>query len=137
MILADRKLNVHTFQMNWRFLPLIDVTVDLFLSRDSDTQILPREVAAVNRWLQMNSTFHIIRDHPLHDSQILGGIIGGFSSIILDVFNSHFMVLIFNLRGLWGAKLNQRRDEINRAITKLLSRRPRNGKGMDQLLLGM
>ena len=77
--------------MNWRFLPLIDPTVDLFLSRDSDTQILAREVAAVNQWLRMNSTFHIIRDHPLHDSHILGGL----AITILDSFTFKLHMVSF------------------------------------------
>ena len=64
------------FQMTWRFLPLLDPLVDGFLSRDTDTIISSREVAAVNQWINNSTaTFHLMRDHPHHCSvRILGGI---------------------------------------------------------------
>ena len=65
-VLDERNLTVETFPMNWRFLPLIDENVDQFMSRDSDSLILQREVEAVGQWIQGPSTFHIIRDHPSH-----------------------------------------------------------------------
>ena len=62
------------FPMTWRFLPLLDATVDQFMPRDSDSHISPREAAAVEEWLQStNSTFHIMRDHVFHCIEILGG----------------------------------------------------------------
>ena len=62
------------FPMTWRFLPLLDATVDHFMPRDSDSHISPREAAAVQEWLQStNSTFHIMRDHVFHCIEILGG----------------------------------------------------------------
>jgi hypothetical protein len=72
----------------WRFLVMLDPLVDRFMSRDIDSDIIPREVAAVSQWLQSNFTFHVMRDHPSH---------GGFM-----------------LAGLWGAKNVQRRDLIRR-----------------------
>jgi hypothetical protein len=72
----------------WRFLVMLDPLVDRFMSRDVDSDIIPREVAAVRQWLQSNFTFHVMRDHPSH---------GGFM-----------------LAGLWGAKSVQRRDLIRR-----------------------
>ncbi|XP_059352637.1 uncharacterized protein LOC132088243 [Daphnia carinata] len=72
----------------WRFLVMLDPMVDRFMSRDVDSEIIPREVAAVKQWLQSNYTFHVMRDHPSH---------GGFM-----------------LAGLWGAKNVQRRDLIQR-----------------------
>ncbi|KAI9553022.1 hypothetical protein GHT06_020909 [Daphnia sinensis] len=72
----------------WRFLVMLDPTVDRFMSRDVDSEIIPREVAAVKQWLQSDYTFHVMRDHPSH---------GGFM-----------------LAGLWGAKNVQRRDLIRR-----------------------
>ena len=60
--------------MTWRFLPLLDPTVDRFLSRDSDSLILNREVAAVMQWLSKSeATFHIMRDHADHCNEILAG----------------------------------------------------------------
>lgn len=60
--------------MTWRFLPLLDRTVDLMLSRDTDSRVIGREVEAVDDWIQRsNSTFHVMRDHSHHCVQILGG----------------------------------------------------------------
>ena len=54
-------------------LPLLDDRVDIFMSRDTDSVILPREVAAVHEWLESNQTFHVMRDHPNHCVPMLGG----------------------------------------------------------------
>lgn len=62
--------------MNWRFLPTIDVQVSQFMSRDLDSLINKREVAAVQEWLRTRKSFHIMRDHPLHLAEIMGGLWG-------------------------------------------------------------
>jgi hypothetical protein len=62
--------------MYWRFLAAADPDVDIMLSRDVDTQILPRETAAVREWLDSGSPLHIIRDHPKHEMPIMGGMWG-------------------------------------------------------------
>jgi len=44
------------------------------ISRDSDTYIIDRELAAVQEWMSSNEhTFHVMRDHPYHCIEILGG----------------------------------------------------------------
>ena len=45
----------------WRWLPVGDLFVDYFLSRDFDSCPGEREYLAVNEWLQSNNLFHIIR----------------------------------------------------------------------------
>ena len=77
---VSRVIEVHSitrplFPMTWRFLPLMDPTVDRLLSRDIDSIILAREVDAVRQWLtENNATFHIMRDHRGHCyPEILGG----------------------------------------------------------------
>ncbi|CAL8068276.1 unnamed protein product [Orchesella dallaii] len=62
----------------WRFLPLGDPTVDVFLIRDIDSLLLARDAAAVQDWLE-NTTkaFHAFRDHPAHVEPALGGLWGG------------------------------------------------------------
>ena len=59
----------------WRFVPLLDPTVDLFMARDTDAEIIEREASAVDEWLRSNFTFHVMRDHQLHDAPILSGLI--------------------------------------------------------------
>ncbi|XP_063870041.1 uncharacterized protein LOC135105628 isoform X2 [Scylla paramamosain] len=63
----------------WRFAVLGDPTVDLFLSRDSDSWLLDREVAAVQEWLSSDLTFHVMRDHPNHKAVMLAGLWGGIN----------------------------------------------------------
>jgi len=61
----------------WRFLPLMDPLVDVFVSRDADSKASHREAAAVYDWLAENKTFHIMRDAPGHmGHKILAGMWG-------------------------------------------------------------
>ena len=47
--------------------------VSEFHSRDLDSIVSPREVAAVNDWvITKNKTFHIMRDHKQHGTSIPG-----------------------------------------------------------------
>lgn len=66
----------YTHKMMWRWLPLGDHLVDVFMSRDSDSPLSQREVDAVSAWLNTTSLFHIMRDHPAHTIEILGGMWG-------------------------------------------------------------
>jgi hypothetical protein len=63
----------------YRYLVMLDPNVDVFVSRDVDSIIWPREVDAVAEWLKSNYTFHVMRDHTYHGSIILAGI---FSQVI-------------------------------------------------------
>ena len=58
----------------FRYLVMLDPNVDVFISRDVDSIIWPREVDAVTEWLKYNYTFHVMRDHKFHGSIILAGI---------------------------------------------------------------
>jgi len=62
--------------MFWRFEAAADPTVDVMLSRDCDSRLNSREAAAVDDWLSGTSSFHIMRDHPYHTTEILGGMWG-------------------------------------------------------------
>ena len=46
--------------------------VDLYVSRDLDSRLNERELAAVQEWLDSSKEFHFMRDHPQHDTTILG-----------------------------------------------------------------
>ena len=71
---STRNLEHRLVPKMWRYLPMADPLVDYFLIRDIDSFVLPREVAAVQQWIQ-NSTFliHAMRDHPSHNGVILAG----------------------------------------------------------------
>ena len=59
--------------LNWRYLAMLDPAVDMLMSRDADSEIISREVAAVNQWLDSDYTFHVMRDHPDHAITIMAG----------------------------------------------------------------
>jgi hypothetical protein len=62
--------------MFWRFEALTDRAYDVVLIRDTDSRIGPREVAAVRSWVASGAALHVMRDHPLHYTPILGGLFG-------------------------------------------------------------
>ena len=51
---------------------MADPLVDEWHSRDLDSRISEREVAAVVEWLAADKYFHIMRDHPEHRDKIKG-----------------------------------------------------------------
>lgn len=59
----------------WRFLPMLDPLVDIFIPRDLDSMIIHREVVALHQWLESNYTFHVMRDHQGHTKKMLGGVL--------------------------------------------------------------
>lgn len=62
--------------MAWRFEPHDEPKIELFISRDTDSRISPREAVAVREWLDSGKTLHIMRDSPFHTVAILGGMFG-------------------------------------------------------------
>lgn len=59
-----------------RFLPALDDEVDVVLVRDADSSLTPREVAAVNEWIESGKKWHVMRDHPYHQASVMGGMWG-------------------------------------------------------------
>ena len=47
--------------MMWRWFPIRDQFVDVFMSRDSDSTIFQREIDSVNAWLNTDKVGHIMR----------------------------------------------------------------------------
>jgi len=73
----------------WRFLPLLDKSVNIMLSRDLDSRLTIREVAAVKEWLDDTELAgHVMRDHPQHGAVIPAGMwgfrkdVGDFDTVI-------------------------------------------------------
>jgi len=102
------------YPLLWRFLPVLDVNVDLFLSRDLDSRISVREVAAVHEFIQSDYLMHVMRDHPAHAAYMMGG--------------------------TWGAKVNQMRNRFLDAFKKLFKDAiayvaREEGGGWDQIAL--
>ncbi|XP_027230193.2 uncharacterized protein [Penaeus vannamei] len=63
----------------WRFSVMGDPTVDVFLSRDTDSWVLEREAKAVKEWLRSGLTYHVMHDHPKHKPIIMSGLWGAFN----------------------------------------------------------
>jgi hypothetical protein len=105
----------------FRYLVMLDPNVDVFISRDVDSIIWPREVDAVAEWLKSNYTFHVMRDHKFHGSIILAGIKFHFICMIVILWVSNIPFdLMFRVAGMWGAKLIQRRDLIEGLMRALV-----------------
>jgi len=67
----------HIPPMMWRFLIADDMSVDVFIVRDSDCRLNDRDFAVVSDWLRTDYAFHCIRDHPSHAGySLLGGLWG-------------------------------------------------------------
>jgi hypothetical protein len=60
----------------WRFIPAFDKSIDVTIVRDCDSRLSERESLAVSEWLNSDLPFHIMRDHPYHNTEILGGMWG-------------------------------------------------------------
>ena len=73
--------------MFWRFLDASDLSVDVTISRDTDSRLNSREAHAVTEWLSSGKKFHIMRDHPYHRTEILGGMWGVRSHYLGDMKN--------------------------------------------------
>jgi len=64
------------YMMFTRFFPFENPNNKFFLSRDTDCRLIKREVIAIKQWIKSEKKFHIIRDHPWHNTLILGGMWG-------------------------------------------------------------
>jgi hypothetical protein len=74
--------------MFWRFYVADDSSVDRYMIRDLDSIFSWRERTAVDEWILSNRSFHVLRDHVIHDVPIMGGMWGGvkgaFSFVIQE-----------------------------------------------------
>lgn len=63
--------------MFWRFYAILDPEVEYFISRDCDSRLNQKEVAAVDEWIKSNKILHTMHDNPEHAGAIiLGGMWG-------------------------------------------------------------
>lgn len=99
IILIESKNSFHG--MFWRFYAAADIDVNIFLSRDCDSRISDREVAAINEWLLSDKDFHIMRDHPYHTVPILGGMWGCRNGLLrkLDIIGEIKKWTFFSQKG--------------------------------------
>ena len=72
--LGKNKLNWEG--MFWRWMPLDDNDVTIWISRDADSRLSEREAKLVKEWEDSGKTLHSIRDHRCHMHCIMGGMFG-------------------------------------------------------------
>jgi hypothetical protein len=60
----------------WRFEPIYDKNVRIWISRDCDSRLNEREAEAVTDWLNSNKTIHVMRDAVNHSYPIMAGMFG-------------------------------------------------------------
>lgn len=92
LVLKERK-NVYDGTL-WRFLPLLDNNVDLWISRDCDSRINYRELACVNEWIESNKCLHIMRDSIYHNDVIQAGMFG-INNNLIKKYNIDFEKILF------------------------------------------
>ncbi|CAF0930255.1 unnamed protein product [Adineta steineri] len=81
----------------WRFICIFDPFVDFVLSRDLDSPLIERDLDTIKPWLspkEEDKFFHIVRDHPQHNTEILAGTWGAAPSRAREkLFNLFYPML--------------------------------------------
>lgn len=75
--------NLNWSGMFYRFLAAEFSNVSIF--RDCDSRLSERELYAVNDWLKSGKSFHIMRDHPQHSTEVMGGMWGVTNNRLFDI----------------------------------------------------
>lgn len=95
--------------MFWRFEPISEPGVEVMISRDTDSRLSDREAAAVNQWLSSDKLFHVMRDHPAHSTEILGGMWGARKPILGDMKQ---LLSIYTKGNFWQVDQNFLREVV-------------------------
>jgi hypothetical protein len=93
--------------MFWRFYACEDS--DIMLSRDTDSRLSNREKLAVDEWLESDKDFHIMRDHPYHNTEILGGMWGVRNGLLK---NMKQLINDYTKGDFWQVDQNLLREKI-------------------------
>jgi len=108
----------------WRFLPVIDVQVDTFLSRDLDSRINPREVKLFIILLQFSWPVpafltKVITVWIICDFQVAGVQEFLSSDKHIHIMRDHPAHVAYMMGGTWGAKVDQERLNFFTSFKKL------------------
>jgi hypothetical protein len=95
--------------MFWRFYPASEADVDVMVSRDTDSRLSLREKAAVEEWLSSDKDFHIMRDHPYHTTEILGGMWGVRGDLLSNMRQA---ILDYTKGDFWQVDQNFLKEQI-------------------------
>jgi len=95
--------------MFWRFYPASEKDIDVMISRDTDSRINVREKESIDEWLNSDKDFHIMRDHPWHGTQILGGMWGVRNGLLENMKN---MIDDYSKGNFWQVDQNFLKEKI-------------------------
>ena len=118
VVLINTKVDRNVCNAMWRFAPASEEGVEYFISRDCDSRIFERDVAAVEEWIASGKDFHIIRDHPgghaWESSAGMWGAKGGFIENIKEKMDQyiHSQVFFFTMNILTMKELELLLKEI-------------------------
>jgi hypothetical protein len=93
--------------MFWRFYACEDS--DIMISRDTDSRLSLREKIAVDEWLESDKDFHIMRDHPHHKTEILGGMWGCRNGLLNNISQ---LINEYNEGDFWQVDQNFLREQV-------------------------
>lgn len=97
----------HIPPMMWRFLIADDMSVDLFIVRDSDCRLQDRDAAVVKDWITSKTPFHCIRDHPSHiPYPVLGGLWGGMPKKLHEIIPIPWQELMMGTRAEYSQDMS-------------------------------
>jgi hypothetical protein len=86
VVLVNTGVDENVCNAMWRFAPASEEGVEYFISRDCDSRLFERDVAAVEEWIASDKDFHIIRDHPGgHAWEISAGMWGAKEGFIENI----------------------------------------------------
>lgn len=75
----------------WRFYAASMSNAERVAFRDVDSVITEREKISINEWVLSGKNFHIMRDHPHHNVDILAGMWGGVNPSLREVLSIEAM----------------------------------------------
>jgi protein O-GlcNAc transferase len=107
--LIDMEVDGDWTGMFWRFYPASDSDVDVVIVRDCDSRLNMREKYAVDEWLSSDKGFHIMRDHPAHGTEILGGMWGSKKNVVSNMKN---MINDYIKGNFWQVDQNFLREKV-------------------------
>jgi len=93
------------YNMFYRYMPLTMDTIDIFFSRDADSEVSERDKWCIDEFLESPIAVHTIRDNYWHKSRLTGGLTG-FKKNLLDpnrlkMINTAFSK-VFNYKNEYG-----------------------------------
>lgn len=107
--IEDEYPRVGLFQ---RFLVMNDRSVGRFLVRDCDARLSAAEADLVRQWIESGYPFHVVRDHVLHNEQMIGCLWAGRTDCGIDIVDL--------LRRYFGGQPNAKYGHDQRMLGSML-----------------